>query len=48
LMCQGAILEYNIKKVRFLKPKPLLHWLKEDFRTYRYQWMRSKISLESL
>ncbi|MBI3193104.1 MAG: hypothetical protein HYZ34_01400 [Ignavibacteriae bacterium] len=43
LMCRGAILEYNIRHVQFLKEKPILHWLREDYRTYRYQWNRMKV-----
>lgn len=42
LMCRGAILEYNIKRVVFLKGKPVFHWLKEDFRTFAYYWRRKQ------
>ena len=42
LMCRGAILEWNIRHVEFLKGKDLLHWLREDYRTLRYQWLRTK------
>ncbi|MBI5214268.1 MAG: nucleoside deaminase [Ignavibacteriae bacterium] len=48
LMCQGAILEYNIKHVQFLKEKSILHWLKEDYRSYRYQWRRVQVSPNEL
>lgn len=42
VMCRGAILEYNIKRVVFIKGKPVLHWLREDFRTFAYYWRRSQ------
>jgi tRNA(Arg) A34 adenosine deaminase TadA len=48
LMCRGAILEYNIKHVQFLKGKSLTHWLKEDYRLYRYQWKRIQVEPETL
>ena len=40
-MCRGAIVEYNIRRVRILKPKPLLSLLREDFRMFRYYWTRT-------
>lgn len=48
LMCQGALLEHNIKKVIFLKPKPLFQMLKNDLRAYRYLLSRTKGSPEEL
>ncbi len=42
LMCRGAIVEYNIRQVVFLKGKPIFHWLKEDLRTLRYYWSRKQ------
>ncbi len=48
LMCRGAILEYNIKHVQFLKEKSILHWVKEEYRSYRYQWKRIKVEPEEL
>jgi tRNA(Arg) A34 adenosine deaminase TadA len=42
LMCKGAFLQYNIKKVLFLKDKPLLTLLKDDVRSIRYLWRRIK------
>jgi tRNA(Arg) A34 adenosine deaminase TadA len=38
MMCKGAIMEYNIKQLYFLKGKGLLHWLKEDIKQIRYEW----------
>ncbi len=42
LMCRGAILEYNVRNVVFLKGKPVLSWLREDLRTFRYSWTRKQ------
>ena len=42
LMCRGAILEYNINNVVFLKGKPVLLWLREDLKTFRYSWSRKQ------
>jgi len=48
LMCRGAILEYKIKDVVFLKGKPALSWLREDLRTFRYSWTRKQGGSPSL
>ena len=48
LMCKGAILECNIKKVIFLKPKPLTNLMRDDIRSVRYLWRRMKGEPESL
>lgn len=32
LMCTGALMEAKVKHVQFLKPKPLMYRLREDFR----------------
>jgi len=42
MMCKGAILEYNIRNIIFLKGKGLFHWLKEDMKQVRYEWNKSK------
>lgn len=42
LMCRGAILEYHIRNVTFLKGKPVGLWLREDLRTFRYLWERDQ------
>lgn len=41
-MCRGAILEYNIRHVYVYKPKSLLEWLKDDYRTARYEINRNR------
>jgi len=38
MMCKGAIMEYNIRQVYFLKEKGIFHWLKEDLKQVRYEW----------
>lgn len=38
MMCRGAIIEYNIKHVVFLKGKGIMHWLKNDLKQFRYEW----------
>jgi tRNA(Arg) A34 adenosine deaminase TadA len=47
-MCRGAILEHHIKKVQFLKPKPLFYLLREDLRSMRYRWMWTQLEPEAL
>jgi tRNA(Arg) A34 adenosine deaminase TadA len=42
LMCRGAILEYRIANVVFLKGKPVLSWIREDLRTLRFSWTRKQ------
>lgn len=36
-MCKGAILEYEVKNVFFLKKKSLWHWIKSDWNDFRYE-----------
>ncbi|MBS1910397.1 MAG: nucleoside deaminase [Bacteroidetes bacterium] len=42
LMCRGALLEYGIRHVEFLKGKSPWFWLREDLRTAAYQWKRTQ------
>jgi len=44
MMCRGAIIEYNIRKVYFLKGKGLLHWWKNDLKQVRYEWSKVKVN----
>jgi len=37
-MCTGAMLEYRIKHIRYMKPKPILSLLQENLRAMRYRW----------
>ncbi len=48
IMCRGAILEYNIRNVQYLKAKTTWHWMKEDLRTDRFLWNRLNIEPERL
>lgn len=47
-MCMGAILEYRIKNVRFLKPKPFVYLLREELRAIRYRWRVRQSGSEAL
>jgi len=47
-MCRGAILQYGLRNVIFLKPKPMSHLLLEDLRALRYQWRRMQKEPRSL
>jgi tRNA(Arg) A34 adenosine deaminase TadA len=47
-MCMGAILEYRIKHVRFLKPKPFFYLLREELRAIRYRWRLEQTGPEAL
>jgi tRNA(Arg) A34 adenosine deaminase TadA len=47
-MCMGAILEYRIKQVRFLKPKPFFFLLREELRAIRYRWRLEQSGPEAL
>jgi len=48
LMCRGAILEYRIDHVSFLKAKPIWYLAKEDLRSLRYEFRRRKLEPEGL
>jgi tRNA(Arg) A34 adenosine deaminase TadA len=43
LMCAGAFLNYNIRRVYFLKEKDFLHLSKERLRFIRYYFQRVKM-----
>ena len=47
-MCRGAILEYNIRRVYFLKSKSLWYWLKNDLKQFRYELNKSQKEGEGL
>ncbi|MBK9759331.1 MAG: nucleoside deaminase [Flavobacteriales bacterium] len=42
-MCKGAILEYRIRNVRYVKAKSMLHWLREDLRGISYDIGKTRI-----
>jgi len=41
-MCKGAIEEYHIKKVVFIKPKIMKDWLQSDLKNIRYEWYKRR------
>jgi tRNA(Arg) A34 adenosine deaminase TadA len=48
MMCKGALIEYDIRKVYFMKGKGLFHWLKNDAKTIRYELGKAKTGEEGL
>lgn len=48
LMCRGAILEYRIDRINFLKAKSIWHLVKQDLRSLRYEFRRRKLEPEGL
>ncbi len=48
LMCRGAIIEHNIRRVIFLKPKPFLHGVRNRFLEWRYEWNKRRAPREEL
>ena len=48
MMCNGAIIEYNIRHVYFLKGKGLFHWWKNDAKEFRYEWNKYQLDGEAL
>lgn len=48
LMCKGAIIEYNIHHVYFMKGKGLFHWLKNDVKNLIYEWQKRKTDGEAM
>ncbi len=43
MMCKGAIMEYGIHRVYFMKGKSLYNWLKNDVKQFRYEWYKKQI-----
>ena len=41
-MCRGAILEYGVQRVFFLKGKPLMDRMREDWTALLYEWRRTQ------
>jgi tRNA(Arg) A34 adenosine deaminase TadA len=44
MMCKGAIIEYNIQHVLFMKEKGLSHWLKNDAKEIRYELNKRQVA----
>ncbi|HEX9615089.1 MAG TPA: nucleoside deaminase, partial [Bacteroidota bacterium] len=47
-MCRGALHEYRISRVEYLKPKPVLHVLGTDIRLLFFHWSKEFRGPESL
>jgi tRNA(Arg) A34 adenosine deaminase TadA len=47
-MCKGAMLEYKITSVEFLKSKSLSYWLDEHYRELGYEFSKRKLEGEEL
>lgn len=47
-MCRGAMLEYKIKSVEFLKSKSLSYWLDQNYRELGYELSKRKLDGEEL
>ena len=47
-MCKGAMIEYGISKVEFLKSKPPSYWFDQQFHELSYEWTKRKLNAEEL
>jgi len=47
-MCQGAIVEYDIRHVIIIKSKPLLHWFRKWEQLEIYKWNKQEAVPDSL
>ncbi len=47
-MCKGALIEYKIKQLEFLKPKPLTYWLEKQYNDIGYEFSKKKLEGSSL
>lgn len=47
-MCKGAMIEYGITKVEFLKSKPASYWLGQQYHELSYEWTKRKLDAEEL
>lgn len=48
LMCKGAMMEYGIKHIYFIKGKGISHWLKNDLKEFRYEWNKRQTGEEEI
>ncbi|OGU73868.1 MAG: hypothetical protein A2V93_08585 [Ignavibacteria bacterium RBG_16_34_14] len=42
-MCKGALIEYKINTIEFLKPKPLTYWLEKQYNDLGYEFSKKKL-----
>ena len=47
-MCKGAMIEYGIRKVEFLKSKPTSYWFDQQYHELSYEWIKRKLNAEEL
>lgn len=47
-MCEGAIVEYNIRHVIIMKSKSMYHWFKQWKKLARYEWNKQVATTDSL
>lgn len=47
-MCKGAMIEYNIKSIEFLKSKPFAYWLEEQYKDLKYELSKQKLEGDEL
>lgn len=47
-MCKGALIEYRIKKVYFMKSKKMMYWYKERNWEWVYEYNKTKIEGDNL
>ena len=47
-MCKGALIEYKIKSLEFLKPKPLTYWLEKQYNELGYEFYKKELQGSSL
>ncbi len=47
-MCKGALNEYKIKSLEFLKPKPLTYWLEKQYNDFGYELSKKKLEGSTL
>lgn len=48
LMCRGALIEYDIKAVEFLKSKPFKYWFNNEFSVLSYELTKKKLGGSNL
>ena len=48
MMCKGALMENRIYNVEFIKGKGSAHWIKNHFKSLRYEWGKRKSDEEKL
>lgn len=47
-MCKGALIEYRIKSIEFLKPKPFSYWLEKHYNDLNYEFSKKKLEGSAL